>query len=88
MTIRDHLGPRTDATAALHDELDALQDALVEHNDMLRSTFAIAEREGVKGMIASTNWDAFYNRVAVLLKRHHAPVNEARAAIIKRKGDD
>jgi hypothetical protein len=24
MTLRDHLGPRTDATAALHDELDKL----------------------------------------------------------------
>ena len=61
---------------------DALVEALVDHSDLLRSAFSIAQREGVNGMVASTNWDAFYNRVAVLLKRHHALVNEARATII------
>ena len=60
---------------------DATRKALADHNDLLRSTFAIAEREGVKGMVASTNWDAFYNRVAVVLKRHHQISNHARAKL-------
>lgn len=67
--------------AAAEAEVEKLRGALVEHNDLLRSTFQIAEREGVKRMIASTNWDAFYNRVAVVLKRHHQTANEARAAL-------
>lgn len=66
-------------------ERDAAVEALVEHNDLLRSTFQIAEREGVKGMIASTNWDAFYNRVAVVLKRYHETANKARATLSKIK---
>lgn len=41
----------------------------------------IAKREGVEGEIRSTNWDAYYNRVAVSLKRHHDTVNEARATL-------
>lgn len=51
--------------------------ALVEQNDLLRSAKQIATREGVEGRIASTNWDAYYNRVSVSLKKHHALVNSA-----------
>ena len=80
------------AESALHDEVkrlrferDALRAALVDHNDLLRSASQIAKREGIDGEIASTNWDAYYNRVAVVLKRHHEISNTARAAL---KGDD
>jgi len=62
-----------------------LTAALVEHNDLLRSALAIAKREGIEGQIASTNWDAYYNRVAVVLKHHHQTANDAREAL---KGDD
>tara|TARA_R110000868_G_C10370625_1_gene718327 strand:- start:145 stop:366 length:222 start_codon:yes stop_codon:yes gene_type:complete len=66
----------------MSDELvERLEGALVEHNDLLRSALSIAKREGVDGEIASTNWDAYYNRVAVVLKRHHQTANDARAAL-------
>lgn len=58
-----------------------LEGALADHNDLLRSAFMIASREGVDGEIGSTNWDAYYNRVTVVLKRHHETANEARAAL-------
>ena len=66
-------------------ERDALRAALVDHNDLLRSASQIAKREGIDGERATTNWDAYYNRVAVVLKRHHAISNEARQAL---KGQD
>lgn len=66
--------------AAAEAVAEKLRGALVEHNDLLRSALAIAKREGVEGQIASTNWDAYYNRVAAVLKRHHQTANEARAA--------
>ena len=79
------------AESALHDEVkrlrferDALRAALVDHNDLLRSASQIAKREGINGEVAWTNWDAYYNRVAVVLKRHHEIANTARAAL---KGD-
>ena len=65
-------------------ERDRLRDALLDHNDLLRSALAIAKREGVEGQIASTNWDAYYNRVAVALKRHHQTANEALAALTQK----
>lgn len=91
MVERDALQARLTALqaqlAAAEARAEKAEGALVEHNDLLRSTFAIAEREGVKGMVASTNWDAFYNRVAVCLKRHHATTNAARAALPEAKGE-
>jgi hypothetical protein len=72
---------RADLHAAALDEIARLREALVDQNDLLRSAMQIAKREGVEGELASTNWDAFYNRVAVSLKRHHQTVNEARAAL-------
>lgn len=82
------IGFRAPMIRALHDEVkrlrverDALQTALVDHNDLLRSASQIAKREGINGEIATTNWDAYYNRVAVVLKRHHAISNEARQAM-------
>lgn len=73
-------GARKEA-AALRERVARLEGALVEHNDLLRSALSIAKREGVDGEIASTNWDAYYNRVAVVLKRHHQTANDARAAL-------
>lgn len=70
----------TDLAAALKREA-ALREALVDHNDLLRSALQIAKREGVNGEVGTTNWDAYYNRVAVALKRHHQTTNDARAAL-------
>lgn len=67
--------------ATIKAERDALRAALVEHNDLLRSASQIAKREGIDGEIASTNWDAYYNRVAMVLKRHHEIANTARQAL-------
>lgn len=67
--------------ATIKAELDALRVALVDHNDLLRSASQIARREGIDGEIASTNWDAYYNRVAMVLKRHHEIANTARQAL-------
>lgn len=66
---------------ALHERVERLARALVDQNDFLRSAMQIAKREGVEGKIGSTNWDAYYNRVAVSLQRHHDMVNEARAIL-------
>ena len=74
--------------AALRAKVARLEGALVEHNDLLRSALSIAKREGVDGEIASTNWDAYYNRVAVVLKRHHQTANDARAALTDGGKDD
>ncbi len=85
----EQLAASLTAAEAERDEWQAraerLAAALVEHNDLLRSALAIAKREGVEGRIASTNWDAYYNRVAVVLKRHHRTANEARAALTTEK---
>lgn len=62
-------------------ELARVREALVDQNDLLRSAMQIAKREGVEGETGSTNWDAYYNRVVVVLKRHRATVNTARAAL-------
>ena len=59
------------------DAIARLTAALVEHNDLLRSALEISKRGIIEGG-ASTNWDAFHDRVAVALKRHHATTNEAR----------
>lgn len=54
----------------------ALQQALVNHNDVLRSAYQIAARQG-----NSTDWDGFTKRAGSVLHFHHDEVNAARAAI-------
>jgi hypothetical protein len=76
-----------EAMADLKAENARLRESLIDHNDLLRSARAIANREGVEGQIASTNWDAFYDRVAVCLKKHHQITNDARAALNTGKAD-
>ena len=82
-TERDTLAGKAAQQAAdlAEAEIERLREALVAQNDLLRSARHIAEREGIKGQIASTNWDAYYNRVVGSLRKHHGTVNEARAAL-------
>jgi len=75
--------PTTPLAEALAVPTEAILQALADHNDLLRSAAAIAGRgvlEG-EGVVATANWDAFYNRVKVVLKRHHETTNAARAAL-------
>jgi hypothetical protein len=60
----------------------AMEDALVAHNDALRSAQQIASREG-----AETNWKSFRGVCAYTLAEHHETVNKARN-IIKGEHDD
>lgn len=60
----------------------ALQQALVNHNDVLRSAYQIAARQG-----NSTDWDGFTKRAGSVLHSHHDEVNAARAAIAAMGGE-
>ena len=50
-------------------EVRALVEAFKDQNELMRSALEIAKREGINGEIGTTNWDAYYNKVAVSLKR-------------------
>lgn len=59
--------------------LDALREALVDHNDLLRSAMQICERAIMhEEFRVLANWDAFHDRVSVTLKKHHQITNAAR----------
>ena len=79
----------SDTRAAVVAERDALREALVEANDLLRSTMQIAsmaiQHEEFRVL---ANWDAFHDRLAVHLKRRHQVTNEARAALAKRESKE
>ena len=53
-------------------EVRALVEAFKDQNELMRSALEIAKREGINGEIGTTNWDAYYNKVAVSLKRSAA----------------
>lgn len=64
--------------AALVEENKRLQQALVDHNDRLRSAHSVAFRDG-----AETNWQTFRGAVTYTLAEHHETVVAARAALAK-----
>lgn len=68
--------------AALKAEIERLREALVQHNDRLRSAAAVAGREGKE-----TNWLSFRGQVHYTLAEYHELVNEARAALKEIEGD-
>ena len=53
-------------------------EALVQHNERLRSAVAIADRDG-----ADTNWKAFRGQCRYTLAEYQDIVNEARAALAR-----
>ena len=57
-------------------EIEKLREALVQHNDRLRSAAAIAGRNG-----KDTNWLAFRGQVHFTLAEYHELAVEARAAL-------
>ena len=68
--------------ATLRAQLAEAQEALVAHNDHLRSAFAVASRNG-----QSTGWPAFTRAIDRTLKDYHEDVKRARAALSAARGD-
>lgn len=67
--------------AAAEWRVSALTEALIDHNDMLRSAMQICERAIMhEEFRVLTNWDTFHDRVSVTLKKHHQITNAAREA--------
>jgi len=60
----------------LEAEVARLREALLMHNDALRSAAAIADRNG-----EATNWLPFRGQCHYTLAEYHELVNEARAAV-------
>lgn len=73
--------PMPKQSHSLPGDVGMLQDALLQHNERLRSAVAIADREGV-----DTNWLAFRGQARFTLAEYQDIVNEARAAVSKRNG--
>jgi hypothetical protein len=63
-------------------ELRELRQALVNHNDALRSAHAVAARKG-----ADTNWATLSPRIGSVLSFHHDTVNAARNALLEDASD-
>ena len=61
--------PPTLSAAMELPEVKELVWAFKVQNELMRSALEIAKREGINGEIGTTNWDAYYNKVAVSLKR-------------------
>ncbi|OHC97742.1 MAG: hypothetical protein A2792_09920 [Sphingomonadales bacterium RIFCSPHIGHO2_01_FULL_65_20] len=82
--VRDFARHRLAALSArpADNVVKALQQALVNHNDVLRSAYQIAARQG-----NSTDWDGFTKRAGSVLHFHHDEVNAARAAIAAITGE-
>ena len=62
--------------AGLVAEVERLREALVQHNDRLRSAAQVAARDG-----QDTNWKTFRGQITYTLAEYHDLVNEARAAL-------
>lgn len=50
----------------LNEEINRLIIEVKESNQLLRSAYSIAERDGI-----GTNWEAFRNQVSIVLERQH-----------------
>lgn len=66
----------TEALRAAEEREKGLREALVQHNDRLRSAAAVAARDGRK-----TNWLSFRGQVRYTLTEYHELVKEARAEL-------
>ena len=50
----------------LNEEIKRLMDEVKESNQIIRSAYSIAKRDGKE-----TNWEAFRNQVSIALERQH-----------------
>ena len=72
----------TEALRAAEERERVLREALVQHNDRLRSAAAVAARDG-----RETNWLSFRGQVRYTLTEYHELVKESRAEL-KRIADE
>ena len=66
----------TEALRAAEERERVLREALVQHNDRLRSAAAVAARDG-----RETNWLSFRGQVRYTLTEYHELVKESRAEL-------
>jgi len=67
-------------------EAKGLREALVDHNDLLRSAFQAAQRDATHEVRGTTNYRMLADRAHEVLAKHHAVTNEARAALAQGEG--
>jgi hypothetical protein len=60
----------------------ALREALVDHNDLLRSAFTAAQRDAAHDVRGTTNYRTLADRAHEVLTKHHDATNAARAALL------
>ena len=71
------------ATLRASDPSRELVEALVAHNDALRSVSSVTGRGGL-----ATNWPTFRAMVEQTLEKYHSVTNEARAALAQGQSDE
>lgn len=62
-----------------------MREALVEHNDLLRSAFAAAQRDAIADTRGTTAYNLLADNCHKVLKKHHAITNAARTATARAK---
>jgi hypothetical protein len=62
------------------ERFEAVEAALVDHNDLLRSAFQAAQRDAIHDVAGTTNYRTLADRASEVLAKHHATTNAARAA--------
>ena len=74
--LRAEITRLTEALRAAEERERVLREALVQHNDRLRSAAEVAARDG-----RETNWLSFRGQVRYTLTEYHELVKEARAEL-------
>lgn len=62
-------------------ELAAAREALVAHNDVLRSAFSAAQRDAIHDVRGTTNYRTLADRALDVLNAHHKTTNAARQTL-------
>ena len=65
-------------------EAARLREALLDHNDLLRSAFQAAQRDAIHEVPGTTNYRTLADRASEVLTKHHATTNAARQALAQR----
>lgn len=69
------------ALSAKDAELAKAREALVAHNELLRSAFTAAQRDAAHDVRGTTNYRTLADRAHDVLKAHHSTVNQATQAL-------
>ena len=73
-----------DELAEAEAEAAQLREALLDHNDLLRSAFHAAQRDAIHEVPGTTNYRTLADRASEVLTKHHATTNAARKARAQR----